>query len=136
MGGFGVAISVCAVFSFFACTLACVTAAARVLFMIGRHGLLPASFGKAHYRNRTPHQAVTLSSALTLIPAAFLTTRGVTGMDVNGWIGTFATYGFVTTYVLVCVAAPLSLWRQREAPRAPHCRGGGRDRFYVRYACR
>ena len=30
-------------------------------------------------------------------------------MDINGFTGTFATYGFVTAYVLVCVAAPMSL---------------------------
>ena len=38
--------------------------------------------------------------------------RGFGGMDINGWTGTFATYGFVTAYVLVCVAAPLSLKRR------------------------
>jgi amino acid transporter len=112
IGGFGVAIAICAVVSFFACTLACITAAARILFMIGRHGLLPASFGKAHVRNRTPHQAVTLSALFTLLPAVFLALRGFGGMDINGWTGTFATYGFVTAYVLVCVAAPLSLKRR------------------------
>jgi amino acid transporter len=119
IGGFGVAIAVCAVVSFFACTLACITAAARILFMIGRHGLLPASFGRAHVRNRTPHQAVTLSAVLTLLPAVFLAMRGVGGMDINGWTGTFATYGFVTAYVLVCVAAPLSL-RRRGKLRPRH----------------
>jgi len=114
LAGFGVAIAICAVVSFFACTLACITAAARILFMVGRHGLLPASFGRAHARNRTPHQAVTLSAALTLIPAVYLALRGVGGMDINGFTGTFATYGFVTAYVLVCIAAPLSLYRRGQ----------------------
>ena len=114
IGGFGVAIAICAVVSFFACMLACITAAARILFMIGRHGLLPASFGRAHIRNRTPHHAVTLSAALTLLPAIFLAMRGAGGMDINAWTGTFATYGFVTAYVLVSVAAPLSLRRRNE----------------------
>ena len=55
-----------------------------------------------------------LSAALTLLPAIFLAMRGVGGMDINAWTGTFATYGFVTAYVLVCVAAPLSLRRRNE----------------------
>jgi amino acid transporter len=111
LAGFGVAIALCAVVSFFACSLACITAAARILFMIGRHGLLPAGFGRAHARNRTPHHAVTLSAVMTLLPALFLAMRGFGGMDINGWTGTFATYGFVTAYLLVCVGAPLSLRR-------------------------
>jgi amino acid transporter len=102
-----------------ACLLVCTTAAARVLFMIGREGLPPASFGRAHVRNRTPHHAVTLSAALTLLPAIFLAMRGAGGLDINAWTGTFATYGFVAAYVLVCVAAPLSL-RRRDEMRASH----------------
>ena len=114
IGGFGVAVAICAVVSFFACTLACITAAARILFMVGRHGLLPAGFGRAHARNQTPHQAVSLSAILTLIPAVLMAIRGIGGMDINGFTGTFATYGFVTAYVLICVAAPLSLSRRGQ----------------------
>lgn len=114
LGGFGIAISVCAVVSFFACTLACITAAARILFMAGRHGLLPAALGTAHTRNRTPHLAVTLAALLTVPVPVYLAMRGANGNDINGWLGTFATYGFVAAYFLVSVAAPVSLMRRGE----------------------
>jgi amino acid transporter len=32
-------------------------------------------------------------------------------MDIYGWLGSLATYGFITVYALVCVALPLHLRR-------------------------
>ncbi len=49
--------------SFFACTLACINAGARTLFMMSRDGYLPARFGDAHHRNQTPHVAVACVAA-------------------------------------------------------------------------
>jgi uncharacterized membrane protein YdjX (TVP38/TMEM64 family) len=45
-------------------------------------------------------------------------------MDINGFTGSFATYGFVTAYVLVCVGAPLSL-RRRGQLLARHVAASG-----------
>ena len=50
-----------AVVTFFSCFLACITAAARVLFLMGRHGALHSVLGEAHEENQTPHRAVLLS---------------------------------------------------------------------------
>ena len=36
------------------------------------------------------------------------------GLDVYGWLGSLATYGFIVAYALVCVALPRYL-RQHEA---------------------
>ncbi len=47
--------------TFFSCFLACITAAARVLFLMGRHGALHSTLGEAHEENQTPHRAVLLS---------------------------------------------------------------------------
>jgi hypothetical protein len=58
-----------AVLSFFSCFLACITAAARVLFLMGRHGALHSVLGEAHEENRTPHRAVLLSSVAAFLPA-------------------------------------------------------------------
>jgi amino acid transporter len=32
--------------------------------------------------------------------------RGANGLDVYGWMGSLATYGFIVTYGLVCIALP------------------------------
>jgi amino acid transporter len=98
-----------AVLSFFSCFLACITAAARVLFLMGRHGALHSLLGEAHEENQTPHRAVLVSSIAAFIPAAVMTLRGVNLFDIYGLIGTLATFGFVTAYILVSLAAPFYL---------------------------
>ena len=37
---------------------------------------------------------------------AILAARGASGLDVYGWLGSLATYGFIVAYALVCVALP------------------------------
>jgi amino acid transporter len=98
-----------AVLSFFSCFLACITAAARVLFLMGRHGALHSVLGDAHAENQTPHRAVLLSSIAAFLPAAIMTLRGTSLFDIYGLVGTLATFGFVTAYILVSAAAPLFL---------------------------
>jgi hypothetical protein len=53
-------------------------------------------------------------AAATFLPAVFLCLRGANPFDVNGWMGTLATYGFLTAYGMVCVAAPIRLYRERR----------------------
>src|SRR3984957_19635025 len=98
-----------AVLSFFSCFLACITAAARVLFLMGRNGALHSVLGEAHEANQTPHRAVLVSSIAAFLPAAVMMTRGVKLFDICGLIGTVATFGFVTVYILVSAAAPIYL---------------------------
>ncbi len=108
-----------AVLSMFSCFLACITAAARVLFLMGRQGALHSALGEAHQANQTPHRAVLLSSIAAFVPAAIMTLWGVNLFDIFGLIGTLATFGFVTTYILVSAAAPLFLRsRGRLTPQA------------------
>jgi amino acid transporter len=98
-----------AVVSFFSCFLACITAAARVLFLMGRHGAFHAMLGEAHGENQTPHRAVLLTSVAAFLPTGVMTLRGVNLFDIFGVLGTLATFGFVTAYILVSAAAPLYL---------------------------
>jgi amino acid transporter len=103
-----------AVISFFSCFLACITAAARVLFLMGRHGALHAQFGEAHEENQTPHRAVLLSSIAAFLPATVMIWRGMNLLDIYGVTGTLATFGFVTVYILVSAAAPMYLRSQHR----------------------
>jgi amino acid transporter len=100
-------LSIGAVISFFACTLACVTAGARTLFAMSRDGYLPRFFGATHKENFTPHPAVLTTALLALLTALPLVFAGVSPFDLYGWVGTIATYGFVTVYLAVTAAALL-----------------------------
>ena len=116
-GGIGflsIPITIGAIISFFACTLASVTAGARVLFQLGRHGLFHSAFGDAHQSNETPHIAVTLAALLAFIPAAILTAHGSPLFSIYGWIGTTATLALIVAYTAVAIAAPVYLHRLGE----------------------
>ena len=102
----GVLINIGALISFFSCVLACITASARVLFLMGQRGALHSLLGKAHSSNQTPHRAVALSGVLVLLPFGFLTWFGISAFDVYGFLGTLATFGFLTAYIVVSTAAP------------------------------
>jgi amino acid transporter len=103
---FGLLIDVGALVSLFAGTLGCVTAAARVLLLMAHHGLAHQSLRSTHARNETPGPAVVVTGLAALLPVAVLAARGASGLDVYGWLGSLATYGFIVAYALVCVALP------------------------------
>jgi amino acid transporter len=103
---FGLLIDVGALVSLFAGTLACVTAAARVLLLMAHNGLAHHRLRTTHAQNRTPSLAVVITGIAALLPVAVLAARGASGLDVYGWMGSLATYGFIVAYALVCVALP------------------------------
>src|SRR6202167_2905972 len=102
----GLLIDIGALISLFAGTLACITAAARVLLLMAHHGLAHDSLKKTHARNQTPSRAVVITGVAALAPVVVLAARGASGLDVYGWLGSLATYGFIVAYALVCVALP------------------------------
>ena len=63
---------------------------------------------KAHNTNGTPHIAVTMSSLFVFLVPASMSLFGLKILDVYGYLGTIATYGFLLTYILISVAAPIS----------------------------
>ncbi len=114
VGFLGTLISLGALLSFFACVLACINPAARVFFMMARHGLLHASLGAAHESNQTPHTAIALSSLVTFLVPASMNLLGLKPFESMGYLGTICTYGFLLVYTLVSIAAPVYLYRLRK----------------------
>ena len=103
---FGLLIDIGAMVSMFAGTLACITAAARVLLLMAHNGLAHGSLRTTHARNETPSYAVVVTGIAAVLPVAVLAARGASGLDVYGWLGSLATYGFIVAYALVCIALP------------------------------
>jgi amino acid transporter len=108
----GIIIDAGAMIGMFACALACITAAARILLLMAHNGLVPMKLCKTHSRNDTPHLAVVLTAIVVLVPTLVLNALGFSGTDIYGWLGSFAVYGFITIYGLTCVALPLQLKKQ------------------------
>ena len=102
----GLLIDIGALVSLFAGTLACITAAARVLMLMAHDGLAHESLRGTHARNQTPSRAILVTGLAALLPVAVLAWRGDSGLDVYGWMGSLATYGFIVAYALVCIALP------------------------------
>lgn len=113
----GAIIDIGALVSLFAGTLACITAAARVLLRMAHDGLAHGVLRTTHARNRTPSYAVVITGIAAVLPVAVLAARGASGLDVYGWMGALATYGFIVAYALVCLALPRYL-RQHNAMNA------------------
>ncbi|MGA9630459.1 MAG: hypothetical protein WBQ63_03450, partial [Candidatus Acidiferrales bacterium] len=70
-----------------------------------------------HARNETPSRAVIATGIAAVLPVAILAARGADGLDVYGWMGSLATYGFIVAYALVCSVLPRYL-RRHNAFRA------------------
>jgi amino acid transporter len=102
----GTLIDIGALVALFSGVLACITAAARVLLLMAHNGLAHESMRSTHARNETPTKATVATGLAALIPVAVLAARGADGLDVYGWMGSLATYGFIVTYGLVCIALP------------------------------
>jgi amino acid transporter len=102
----GLFIDIGVLVSMFAGTLACITAAARVLLLMAHNGLTHGSLRATHKHHETPGRAIIVTGIAAVAPVAVLAARGASGLDVYGWMGSLATYGFIVAYALVCVALP------------------------------
>ena len=110
-GWLGDIVSLGVAISCFACTLACINAAARVLYALSRHGLVHSATGRTHHQYATPHTAVTMAAVIALVVSLSLTVFKVGGVDAFGYFGTIASFGFSVVYLLVSIGTPLYLKR-------------------------
>ncbi|MCC3407064.1 MAG: APC family permease [Microcoleus sp. PH2017_10_PVI_O_A] len=108
-GWLGELVAIGALLSFFACVLGSINPAARVFFMMARHGLFHSSLGAAHSSNRTPHVAVSMCTFLTFLVPAAMALFHIKLYDCMGYLGAICSYGFLTVYVLISIAAPVYL---------------------------
>jgi amino acid transporter len=128
---FGMLISAGAVISLFACTLASINAAARILYSMSRQGIFHAHVGRAHARNQTPHLAVSLCALVTFAVPAWLVGAGLGVLDIFNDLSTIATYGFMLAYLLVALGAPAMLRRLGELSVASVLKAAGAVAFLV-----
>lgn len=117
VGFLGTLVAFSALFSFFACVLGSINPAARVFFTMARHGLFHSSLGSAHSANRTPHVAVTMCSLIAFLIPAAMSLFHIKLFDCMGYLGAIASFGFLTVYILISIAAPVYLRQIKKLHR-------------------
>jgi amino acid transporter len=110
IGFLKVPLSIGAMLTFFSLSLSCLNAGSRILFPMGRHGILHGSIGSAHHSYKTPHVAVTVTIVLMVLIPTILTLAGMGTQDAYNDVGTFGAIGFLTAYFLISIAAPVYLY--------------------------
>jgi len=101
--------------SLFACTLACINASARMALTMAHDGMGVPALTRTHTSHRTPHVAIYVVATPMVLIAIVPVLFGASAVDLTGWVGTVATFGFMLAYALVSLAAPFYL-RQRGTP--------------------
>jgi amino acid transporter len=104
-----------AMFSFFALASSCMNAGARVMFAMGRHQFFHKSTSLAHEVHGTPHvalavMALVMFTAVTVCRYAF----SLEVLDEFNDAGTMGAFGFLGSYFLVTIAAPLFVKKRNE----------------------
>ena len=96
-----------ALISGFACALAAVNAASRIIFSMGRYKFFHARLGQVHSTHQTPYIAAIISVGIVLVIALALARLPL--LDAFGYTGTFSTFGFLLIYLLISIVSPLDL---------------------------
>lgn len=95
--------------SYFACGLASLTVASRVLFSMARDGQFLRRFGSAHPVNATPHRAIALVSAVSLVlPVGALAAGADLSVSIS-FLSQLGSLGLIGGYFMVVLALPAYL---------------------------
>ena len=108
-------IDIGALFSSFSVSLAALNAGARVIYTMGRSGLLPEPLGRSHPTHQSPHLALSLFALVNLaIAVVMLVGFRRAPADAFGDTATLGAFGFVAIYLSIAAGAPLYLRRLGE----------------------
>ena len=110
----GILVALGITISIFAGILGCLNAAGRVLYTYAHRGLLHTSLRPTHSRNATPHLAIGLAAVITFTLSIAFTLCRIPLLTALGYLGSISTFGILTAYVLIAIAAPIFLRRRDE----------------------
>ena len=116
-----------AMFSFFALASSCMNAGARVMFAMGRHPFFHKSTSAVHADHGTPHVALAVMAVtMFIVVTACRYLFKLQVLDEFNDAGTMGAFGFLGSYVLVTIAAPMFVKQIGERKPEGHCvlRGG------------
>ena len=98
--------------------------ATRLLFSMGRAGVLPAVFGRLHKKYRTPYVAIFLIGAVCV-------TAPLLGMNALVWFMDTSTFCALISYILVIISFIMLKKNEPELPRPFNIKGGAKTGIFI-----
>lgn len=111
---FKIPVSLGAMVSFFALTLSCVNSGTRLLLPLARHGFVSDRLHTTHETNLTPHAAIGVYYVVLLAEVFIWHLSGGSVLTMFNDVGTLAATGFLFSYFMISVAAPVYLKKLGE----------------------
>jgi len=111
---FGHLINAGVMMSFFACSLAGLNAGARVLYALSRQQLVPRGLGTVEPRAGTPRVALLTVAAGALAICGLGLAARLTLDQCIDYATQIGSFGYILSYMVVCVSAPCYLHRRGE----------------------
>ncbi|MFZ1996004.1 MAG: APC family permease [Solirubrobacteraceae bacterium] len=99
---------------FIAVTVAALTAVSRILFNMSHERLLPSALGETSEKHKAPYVALGVVGAVVTGTVVISEIAGLTPVDILGYYGSIATYGFIVAYLVISLAALGFLHRRHE----------------------
>ncbi len=90
--------------SFFAVVVAPLNVVGRIVYVMGKEGVVPERFGRTHETHLTPHRVLLIAGPLAIALDVILLIGGAHPMDITTWVDTYGTYGYMVAYALVAIA--------------------------------
>lgn len=99
--------------SCYGCAVGGFNAGSRVLHAMARSGLFWPGMRAIHPANGTPYRPLALLAGVAITVPTVMLLQGVKLEDAMDYLMQLASFGFLTGYFLVCLAAPVYLARNR-----------------------
>lgn len=90
--------------SFFAVVVAPLNVVGRIVYVMGKEGMVPERFGRTHEAHLTPHRVLLVAGPAAILLDVILLLAGTHPMDIVVWVDTYGTYGYMVAYALVAIA--------------------------------
>ncbi|PDQ35682.1 MAG: amino acid permease [Candidatus Lumbricidophila eiseniae] len=99
--------------SFFAVVVAPLNVVGRIVYVMGKEGVVSERFGRTHERHLTPHRALCVAGPAAVILDIILLVLNVDPMEIVVWVDTYGTYGYMMAYALVAIACVVYTRREK-----------------------
>ena len=99
--------------SFFAVVVAPLNVVGRIIYVMGKEGVVAERFGRTHERHLTPHRVLLIAGPAAIVLDIVLLSAGVAPMDIVVRVDTYGTYGYMVAYALVAIACVVYTRRER-----------------------